>query len=127
MSTEIEKDVGEAPARTAAEKIGQTLRELSKPGPDAEAMELTLASLAMGFESGFAKNVAEQQESGELDEFMLALTRFIASHRSDSVRELVVVELPRRDSETIAGVPAGTRLHLLDEAIAASRNAGVPW
>jgi hypothetical protein len=102
--------------RTAAEKVANTLRELSQPGEDAEEMELMLATICMGLERGLAEKLKEQQATGELDGFMLSLTRFLALHRSDSARLLVVVELPRRE------LPAGTRLHLLDEAIAASEN-----
>jgi hypothetical protein len=106
---------------TAAEKLGNTLRELSQPDEDAGAMELTLASVAMGLEQGLGDVLERTQASGELDEFVLALTRFLAIHRSDSAKLLVVVEIPRRRD-----LPAGTLLHLLDEAIAATAAATSP-
>lgn len=105
---------------TAAEKIMSTLRELSQPDDDAGELELTLATVCMGLERGLGEQIAEQQESGALDEFVLALTRFLALHRSDSARALFVVELPRRE------LPAGTRLHLLDEAMKAAETASSP-
>jgi hypothetical protein len=76
---------------TAAEKITRTLQEISKPEPDAGEMELTLATVAMGLERGLADQLEEKQATGELDEFMLALTRFLAMHRSNDARQLVVV------------------------------------
>lgn len=109
-----------APPRTAAEKIRNTLRELSRPGEDADEIELTLATVCMALESGLEEKLAEQQMTGELDDFMLRLTRFLALHRSDDARALIVVELPQRD------LPAGTRLHLLDEAINATRDVVNP-
>lgn len=105
---------------TAAEKIMATLRELSKPDEDAGELELTLATVCMGLERGLAEQIHEQQETGELDKFVLALTRFLALHRSDNAKALFVVELPRRE------LPAGTRLHLLDEAIKAAETATSP-
>ena len=111
---------GEEEPSTAAEKIMRTLRELSKPDEDAGELELTLATVCMGLERGLAEQIVVQQESGELDEFVLALVRFLALHRSDTARACFVVELPRRE------LPAGTRLHLLDEAIAAAETATSP-
>lgn len=106
---------------TAAQKIANTLREISKPDEDAGGMELSLASLAMALEQGIGEQLQEKQATGELDDFVLSLTRFLALHRSDDARMLVVLELPRRD------LPAGTRLHLLDEAIAAADKAESPF
>jgi hypothetical protein len=106
---------------TAAEKIKRTLKELSKPDEDADGLELGLASLAMAVEGTVGDGLEEKQASGEVDEFVAALTRFLAIHRSDDAKQLVVVELPRRQ------LPAGTRLHLLDQAIAAADSAPSPF
>lgn len=111
---------------TAADRIASTLRELSRPGPDADGMELTLASVAMGLEGSLAGELTAKQETGELDEFVLALTRFLAMHRSDNADALIVVEMPRGAMQR-HDVPAATGLHRLNEAIAASEHAGVPW
>ena len=119
MNQDDDATVDTAPA-TAAEKIMRTLRELSKPDEDAGALELTLASVCMGLEQGLGEQICEQQESGALDEFVLAFTRFLANHRSNDAKQLLVVELPRRE------LPAGTRLHLLDEAAAAAEKATSP-
>jgi hypothetical protein len=105
---------------TAAEKIANTLRELSQPDEGAEEMELMLATIAMGLERGLAEGLEEQQRSGKLDEFVLSLTRFLALHRSDDAKQLIVVEMPARE------LPAGTRLHLLDEAAKAAKTASSP-
>jgi hypothetical protein len=124
MDTETEPDRDELqlPGKTAAEKVESTLRELSRPDDDAGELELSLASVAMAMERGLAEKLAEQQASGELDAFMLSLTRFLAMHRSDDARALIVVELPRRE------LPSGTRLHLLDQAIEAQQKTmGAPW
>jgi hypothetical protein len=106
---------------TAAAKILATLRELSKPGEDAGEMQLMLATVCMGLESSIAEEIWRQQQTGELDEFVLGLTRFLAGHRSDDERQLLVVEVPRRP------LPSGTRLHLLDEAIEAAANPSSPF
>jgi hypothetical protein len=112
-----------APAepRTAAEKVMRTLRDMSVPDADAGELELTLATVAMGLEKGLGPELAEHQQSGAVDEFVLALTRFIAGHRSESAKQLIVLELPRGRE-----LPAGTRLHLLDDAIAAAETASSP-
>jgi hypothetical protein len=115
----------EAPDVTAAEKITRTLRELSVPGDGADAMEMTLASVAMGLESGLAEKIAESQESGELDDFIAALARWIALHRSDAADVLVVVELPRGAFKR-HDVPTATGLHRLNEAIALAEQAASP-
>lgn len=115
---------GEGPmfkSGTAAQKIQQTLKQLSMPDPDASAMELTLASVAMGLENGLTGELATRQDTGEVDEFVLALTRWIALHRSDNVPQLVVVPIPRRQ------LPAGTRLHLLNQAMAEAEKAESPF
>jgi hypothetical protein len=114
------RDAEVAQPVTAAAKIQRTLRELSRPEAGAGELELTLATVAMGLERGLGEELVRSQESGELDTFVLALTRWIALHRSDSARQLVVVELPRRE------LPAGTRLHLLQEAIDAAHDATSP-
>lgn len=111
---------------TAAEKITNTLRELSRPDEDAGEMELTLATVAMGLERGLGPELEAKQGTGELDEFVLALTRFLAMHRSEDARALVVVEMPRHHeqgrplADQLSDLPSGTRLRLLDEAIAAA-------
>jgi hypothetical protein len=117
---------------TAAEKIKNTLRELSKPDPGANGMELTLATVAMGLESGLDDELLEHQASGQLDEFVLSLTRFLALHRSDNAPQLMVVELPRHHhagrplADQLSDLPTGTRLRLLDEAVAAAAAASSP-
>lgn len=103
----------QAGLRTAEEKIAETLRELSVPDEEAGGLAMTLAAIAMQAEGHL--DLSEQQASGELDEFVLALARWIAGHRSDTARRLVVVELPRRED-----LPAGTKLHCLDEALQAA-------
>src|ERR1039458_10799853 len=82
---------------TGEEKVRQTLKAFTDVSEDADAMRLTLASVAMGLESqdGFLQSMRENQESGELDEFVLALTRWIATHRSDSAEQLLVVAIPK--------------------------------
>lgn len=109
-----------ADPKTAAEKIAGTLRQLSRPPEDAGEMALTLATVAMGLERGLGAELERNQETGELDEFVLALARWLAWHRSDTARMLVVVELPRRT------LPAGTKLHLLDEALRAGEDVKSP-
>jgi hypothetical protein len=121
---------------TAAEKIVNTLRELSKPDEDAGDLELTLATVCMGLERALGEQIGEQQESGQLDEFVLALTRFLALHRSDDAHQLVVVELPPytvhgelahgRQGRAKVNLPPGTRLKLLDDAIEAAAVAKSP-
>jgi len=120
---------------TGQEKIEATLKGLTVIDEDAGGMILTLASVAMALESadGFREDLGRNQASGELDKFVVALTRWIGWHRSDG-RRLVVVELPApqpsADAALWAGqmraLPAGTKLHLLDEAIAASENPESP-
>lgn len=105
---------------TASQKIANTLRELSKPDEDAGEMELTLATVCMALERNIGQALEEKQLSGELDVFVLQLTRFLALHRSDDAKSLIVLELPARE------LPAGTRLHLLDLAIEESKNVPNP-
>jgi hypothetical protein len=105
--------------QTAAGKIMRTLRELSRPDPDAGELELMLSSVAMGMESALGAEIERTQASGELDQFIGVLTRWIATHRSESAKKLVVLELPRHRS-----LPAGTRLHLLEQAEEAAESAG---
>lgn len=117
--------------RSAAKKVTATLRQLSTARPGAEAMELTVASVCLGIEKAIAERLRAAQGS-EVDEFVAALTRFLATHRSDDARRLVVVEMPRMP-RTPEGprrkLPAGVRLRLLDRAEAAaeaSEEAGAP-
>lgn len=109
--------------QTAAQKIMHTLRELSEPDEDAGGMELTLATVAMGLEKGLADDIAEKQSTGELDVFVLALTQFLATHRSDTARRLVVVELPPGGGREL---PTGTKLAFLDRAIEEAESAKSP-
>ena len=122
---------------TAAEKVERTLRELSQPDDDAAGLELSLSTLAMAVESmpGLRDNLAENQEEGKVDEFILALTRWLATHRSDDARQLLVVELPKARHSHLTmpesplllnEIPAGTRLHMLDEAAKAAADAVSP-
>ncbi len=110
-----------APTRTAREKVEATLRELSKPDEDAGAMQLTLASVAMALENGLGEELERAEETGEINAFILGLTRWIASHRGEDSKQLLVVEVPRARE-----LPAGTRLHLLDEALEAARQVVSP-
>jgi hypothetical protein len=112
------------PITTAAGKIERTLKELSKPDEDAGEMELTLATVAMAMERGLGAELDNRQESGEIDDFILKLTRWIALHRSDTAKELVVVEFPRLHPQRPLG--AGTRLKYLDDAIASAGDAESP-
>lgn len=105
--------------RTAEEKITQTVRDLSVPDEDAGAFAMSLSSLAMMAEGRL--ELAEQQASGELDVFIRELCRWIAGHRSDTAKRLVVVELPRRED-----LPAGTLLHCVEQALAAGENPELP-
>jgi hypothetical protein len=108
---------------TAAEKVAATLREMSEPSEDAGGLELTFASLAMGLEGALGPELGGYQESGELDAFVLAIARFLATHRSDSKGKLIVVELPPQGSR---GLNPVRRLQLLDAAEAAQDAAGLP-
>jgi hypothetical protein len=109
------------PARTAADKIIDTLREMSQPDESASEMELTLATMALGMLSTMGEQIQQAQDAGELDAFVLTLSRWIAAHRSDGEKLLLVLEVPRRP------LPAGTRLHLMDEAMLAAEDAGSPF
>jgi hypothetical protein len=108
---------------TGEEKVRHTLKAFTEVSEDADAMQLTLASVAMGLESqaGFLDSMGANQESGELDEFVLALTRWIATHRSDDAEQLLVVEIPVGQN-----IPPGTRLHRLDLAAEAMATAESP-
>jgi hypothetical protein len=106
---------------TAAEKVANTLRELSDPGEDADELRLTLATVCMAMEQRMGPELAKHQESGELDEFVLGLTRFLALHRSDTLRRLVVVELPRRE------LKPDQMLLALRHALEEAESAGSPF
>ena len=108
---------------TAAEKVAATLREMSEPSEDAGGLELTFGSLAMGLESALGPELQGHQESGELDAFVLAITRFLATHRSDTKGRLVVVELPPGGGKRL---PPMRRLQMLDQAEAAQDAATLP-
>ncbi len=120
----LEVHAGRRRRRSAAEKILDTLRALSKPGEDAEPMELTIATMCMGMERALGEKLAASQETGEVDEFVTALTRFLATHRSDTGRRLVVVEMPRAPEGQ--RLPNGTRMKLLDDAEALTAAAISP-
>lgn len=102
---------------SAAEKIMRTLRNLSKPDEDAGELELTLSSVAFGIERGLRAEL-KRMDPEDLDRLVVSLARWMASHRSDAARQLLVVEMPRREN-----LPAGTRLHLLEEAEQAAERA----
>jgi hypothetical protein len=96
----------------ANEKIHETAIKMRSPKDGAEAPEMALSTLVMGLGSETARAyMAEAQESGDLDQFMGALARWILGHRSDEASLLVVVELPRNRD-----LPPGTILARVDEA-----------
>jgi hypothetical protein len=111
---ELEPTAPRTGRRTAAEKIYDTLREMSMPAAGADEVQLALSTVAMGLERSFGPMITEAQESGELDEFVLALTRWAATHRSDGAWGLLVVEVPR------GRVPNGKLLQLVNDAAAAA-------
>jgi hypothetical protein len=110
---------------TAAEKVTRSLRDLSRPQPGAAELELTLASVAMGLESSLREEMTRMQPTGELDEFILALTRWIGMHTSDDTDALVVVRVPQRALK-LHDLPHGIGLERLNEAIAASSSIVSP-
>lgn len=105
---------------TAAEKIARTLREMSKPDPGADELALMLATVAMGLERSLGEQLERTQSSGELDEFILGLVRWLATHRSDSADALLVVEVPRRP------IPTGRCVALMERAARAYETASSP-
>lgn len=112
----------EAPGpKTAGEKVLATLRLLSTPEEDDGEMEMMLATVCAGLERQLGPQMGDWDASGDVDEFVLQITRFLATHRSDTAKQLLVVELPRHRP-----LPAGTLLHLIDEAYAASETASSP-
>jgi hypothetical protein len=108
--------------RSAAEKILATLRELSRPRPEAAPMELTIATMCLGLEKHLAEMLRDPEN--DADEWVLTLTRFLASHRSDTHRRLIVVEMPRAPRGL--RLPNGSRLRLLDQAEAAAEEPAPP-
>jgi hypothetical protein len=118
--------------RTASEKLTLTLKELSRPDENAGELELTLATVAMGLERRLGPALEEHQRTGAVDQFVLDLVRFLALHRSDDAKQLLVVELPRAHehgrplADQVQDLPHGTRLRLLDEAVAAAAGADSP-
>lgn len=105
---------------TSAEKIMNTLQELSNPSDDAGELELAFGSMAMMLERALPGALEEMQDAGELDDIVLKLSRWFAAHRGDHAHQLVVVELPRHDTGN------GIKLARLDAAIAASGQTGMP-
>ena len=96
----------------ASEKIQQTAIEMRSPKDDAEGPELALATLVQGLTTPQAQGwISSAQESGELDEFMEVLARWIIGHRSDDATLLAIVELPRNRE-----LPTATVLHKVEEA-----------
>jgi hypothetical protein len=120
MSTEVTHRRHE----TAAEKVLNTLREFSKPPEGADAMALTIATMCMGMERQLAPMLLEEKNTTKVDEFVTVMTRFLATHRSDSGKQLVVVEMPRAPQGM--RLPNGKRLQLLDEAEAQAKVAAPP-
>jgi hypothetical protein len=119
QTTEI-VEVSEAQEGTAAAKLMRTLRALSKPDEDAGELMLMLATVAMGLERNLGPELERTQATGELDEFLGGLTRWIATHRSQTAHRLVVVELPR------CQLSEGARLHRLRTAEAHAETARSP-
>lgn len=117
-------DVSEAQEGSAAVKLMRTLRALSEPAEDAGELMLMLATVAMALESNLGKELVRTQTTGELDEFLAGMARWIAWHRSESTKRLVVVELPRRPAHD--PLPNGVRLHLLTEAERLAETANSP-
>lgn len=109
---------------TAAEKILNTLRELSTPRPGAEPMELTIATMCMGMERQLQAQLLEAKDTSQVDDFVCTLTMFLATHRSDRAQRLVVVEMPRAPQGM--RLPNGKRLQLLDIAEARAESAVSP-
>ena len=107
--------------RTAATRIMETLSELSDPGDEAGSLELAFGTVAMMLQRALPDAINEMQEAGELDDVILGLTRWFASHRGDDALRLVVVELPRRHD-----LPAATKLKQIDAAEAVDIPAGLP-
>jgi hypothetical protein len=96
----------------ANEKIDQSAVAMRSPKDDAETPELALATLVQGLTAPAAREwMAAAQDTGELDQFMEVLARWIIGHRSDDQPLLAIVELPRGKE-----LPAGTILHRVAEA-----------
>jgi len=101
---------------TASEKIHSTAVAMRSPSGDAEGPQLALATLVQGLTTETARGwIDAAQASGELDQFMEVLARWIIGHRSDDMSLLAVVELPRGHD-----LPSGTILHRVAEAKAAA-------
>lgn len=119
-----ESTAARAPAetRTAAAKVLETLRALSQPDPGGDEWQLMLSTVAMGLEGMVGPQLEAMQASGDLDEWVAAMVKWLATLRSDTARRLVVAELPRSSVPLAPGV----RLHHLDEAIAQAESAPNP-
>jgi hypothetical protein len=109
--------------QTAAEKIMETIKEISKPKDDAGGLELAFGSVAMMLENALPDALAEAEANGDLDGIVLAFTRWLAQHRGDDARRLLVMELPRGQH-----LPNGTKLHYFElaEQETQSLPAGLP-
>jgi hypothetical protein len=107
--------------QNAAEKIMQTLKDLSDPSDDAGGLELAFGSIATMMQSALPSALVQAEADGDLDDIILSLTRWLASHRSDQAHRLLVVELPRRRD-----LPPGTKLEYLHQAEQAVVPTGMP-
>lgn len=110
---------------SAAAKIMRTIVEISSAGGEAGELELGMASLAMALEPVLAQGLRGKTDA-EIDGFVLALCRFVATMRSDRSRELAVVELPRAPN---ANMKPSAHLCMveLDKALVAGRAAAPPF
>jgi hypothetical protein len=108
---------------TTAEKILQTIAEISEPGDDAGGLELAFASVAMMMGRALPDAIAEMS-GRELDDTVLGLARWFANIRGDQSTRLLVVELPR--TQGYRDTPAGTKLHQMDLAEKIEVPAGLP-
>jgi hypothetical protein len=108
---------------TTAEKIMDTINQVSEPSDEAGGLEMAFASVAMMMGNQLPAALAEMSET-ELDETILALARWFANIRGDHSTRLVVVELPRNPG--YRDLPAGTKLHYMDRAETVEVPAGLP-
>lgn len=102
--------------QTAAQKVRHTFAEMGKPDGNSD-IEMMMATLATAMEGRLAGELEQQQRDGQLDRLVIALTRWVAWHRSDHLGRIAVVVMPLRQ------LPPGKRLDLLDHAL---RNVAPP-
>ena len=110
----------ETKPKSTAERVLETVAEIADPDDDAGGLELAFSSVAMMMGPQLKEAIADMPEA-ELDETILGLARWFTQLRGDTSLRLVVVELPRRQD-----LPAGTRLHHLEQAEAATPKPGLP-